>query len=125
MIITKSIGLTVIAAGLICGQETRVSASRIREHTRFLADDLMEGRGVGQPGGQLATEYLAHELALAGARPAGADGSYFQPVSLVGFETQPGSSLGAAAGGKQIDFRWGDEYVGQSGTQQPDETFET
>src|SRR5260370_1190195 len=106
MIMIKSIGLTVIAVSLALCQDTAVSARRIREHTRFLSSDLMEGRGVGQRGGQLATEYIASQLALAGAKPAGADGSYFQNVPLVGIEAQPNSTVRAAAGGKGIDFRW-------------------
>src|SRR6266404_6009144 len=102
MITAKSIGLTVIAISMLfisiaAGQDSAVSANRIREHTRFLASDLMEGRGVGQRGGQLATEYLASQLALAGARPAGGDGSYFQNVRLVGIETQPNSTLNATS----------------------------
>src|SRR2546425_1263061 len=123
----KSIGLTVIGASMAVGQDTAVSARRIREHTRFLASDWMEGRGVGQRGGQLATEYIASQLALAGARP-GADGSYFQTVPLVGIETQPDSTLRASsdgkAAGKGVDFRWGDDFTGQTGTQQPNQPFE-
>src|SRR5207247_1651800 len=125
---SKSIGLAVIAVSMALGQDTAVSARRIREHTRFLATDLMEGRGIGQRGGQLATEYIANQLALAGARPAGADGSYFQTVPLVGIETQPDSTLRASsddkAGGKGVDFRWGDDFTGQTGTQQPHQPFE-
>ncbi len=43
----------------------RHSAERIRAHNRFLASDLLEGRGVGQRGGDLATEYIATQFALA------------------------------------------------------------
>src|SRR6266702_7043649 len=113
----KSIGLTVIAASMAVGQDTAVSARRIREQTRFLASDLMEGRGVGQRGGQLATEYIANQLALAGAKPAGDDGTYFQKVPLVGVETQPESELNAAVWGKGISFKWGEEFVGVNHTQ--------
>ena len=70
-----------------------ISAERIREHTRFLASDLLEGRGVGQRGGDLATEYIATQFALAGAKPAGDNGTYFQKVPLVGIETQPDATL--------------------------------
>src|SRR5690349_6593420 len=121
MIITKSIGLAVIALpiafSIAAGQDSAVSARRIREQTRFLASDLMEGRGVGQRGGELATEYIASQLALAGAAPA-ADGSYFQNVRLVGIESQPDSTLSATARGKSLDFRWADDFIGQTGTQQ-------
>jgi len=65
-------------------QDGSISAERIREHTRFLSLDLLEGRGVGQRGGDIATEYIAAQFALAGAQPAGGNGSYFQKVPLVG-----------------------------------------
>jgi hypothetical protein len=51
----KSIGILVIGALPLLSQDGAISAQRIREHTRFLGSDLMEGRGVGQRGGQLAT----------------------------------------------------------------------
>ena len=120
----KSIGLAVLAVLLILAQEGGLSAERIREHTKFLSSDLMEGRGVGARGGQLATEYIASQLALAGAKPAGDNGTYFQNVPLVGVETQPNSTLGAAVWGKGVDFRFGDDFVGVNGTQRPDARFE-
>ncbi|MBS1859975.1 MAG: peptidase M28, partial [Acidobacteria bacterium] len=87
----KSIGLMVIVAAATSAQDGGISAQRIREHTRALSSDRMEGRGVGQRGGDLATEYLANQFALAGAKPAGENGTYFQKVPLVGVETQPES----------------------------------
>jgi hypothetical protein len=47
-----------------------IAGQRIRAHVKFLASDLLEGRGVGTRGGQLAEEYIAAQLAAAGARPA-------------------------------------------------------
>src|SRR5689334_6053480 len=113
-------GLIVfLLACAAAAQDTSISAQRIREHTRFLSNDLMEGRGVGQRGGQLATEYIATQLALAGAKPAGEGGTFFQKVPLVGIATESGSTLAASAGGKSVDFMWGDQFVGTSGTQRP------
>jgi len=121
----KSIGLLVIASyPLLLAQDTGLSAERIREHTRFLASDLLEGRGPGTRGGDLATEYIATQLALAGAKPVGDNGTYYQKVPLVGIETQADAALGAAVGGKGVDFRWGEDFVGYSQTQQPDTRFE-
>src|SRR2546430_8351992 len=102
----KSIGLLVIASCPLLAQDTGLSAERIREHTRFLASDLLEGRGPGTRGGDLATEYIATQLALAGAKPAGDNGTYFQKVPLVGLETRSGSTLTAAASGKTaVEFQ--------------------
>src|SRR2546422_5362309 len=42
-----------------------------RSHVRFLSSDLLEGRGVAVRGEGLATEYIATQFALFGAKPAG------------------------------------------------------
>src|ERR1035441_3960165 len=83
----KAFGMIVMAALPVLAQDGSISAERIREHTRFLSLDLLEGRGVGQRGGDIATEYIATQFALAGAQPAGDNGSYFQKVPLVVIET--------------------------------------
>src|SRR5579859_6468135 len=88
-----------------------ISGARIRAHVKFLSSDLMEGRGVGTRGEKLATDYIATEFALIGAKPAGDNGTYFQRVPMVGVETQPNATLTAAAGGKNASFRWLDDFV--------------
>src|SRR5437660_1334163 len=120
----KSIGLLMITSLALHSQESGISAERIRAHTRFLSSDLLEGRGVGTRGGQLASEYIATQLALAGAVGIGAGGSFYQPVPLVGIETQPGATLDATASGKSAGFRWSDDFVGSSQLQRPDASFE-
>ena len=122
-ITSKSIGLVIIAAALVFAQDG--GAGRIREHTRFLASDLLEGRGVGMRGGDLATEYIATQFALAGARPAGDSGTFFQKVPLVGLDPQPASQLSAVAGGKKVDFAWSDDFVGASLLQQTEASFDS
>jgi hypothetical protein len=105
-------------------QEGAISAQHLREHTRFLSSDLLEGRGVGTRGGDLATEYIATQLALAGAKPAGDGGTYFQKVPLVGVEPAPGATLSAAVWGKGLDFKWADDWIGTSPLERPDVRFE-
>jgi Zn-dependent M28 family amino/carboxypeptidase len=113
----------MIAAVAVSAQDGAISAERIRAHTKFLASDLLEGRGVGTRGGDLATEYIATQLALAGAKPA-ADGSYYQSVPLVGIETQPGTTFSVSAGGKTVDLKFGEDFVGSNQQQQPETSFE-
>src|SRR6266704_6244868 len=85
----------------LLAQAQTISGERIRAHVKFLSSDLLEGRGVGVRGGELATEYIATQFALAGAKPAGDNGTYFQRVPLVGVQTEPDATLSAvAAGGK-------------------------
>src|SRR5574337_1164688 len=61
-----------------------IDPEHIRAHVRFLADDLFEGRGTGQRGGDLAAKYIATQFALYGLKPAGDNGTYMQKVPLVG-----------------------------------------
>lgn len=104
--------LLVLASALAA--QDNLSGDRLRAHIRFLASDLLEGRGVGTRGGELTTAYIASQLALADAKPAGDNGTYFQKVELVGVEPQPDSKLGAAKDGKTADFAWATEFVGNT-----------
>src|ERR1700757_656086 len=105
----KSIGIMVIAAWALHPLAAQdISGGRIRAHVKFLSSDLLEGRGPGTRGDQLATEYIAAQFALAGLKPAGDRGTYFQQVPLIGIETQPSARLSA----KNTDFKWADEFVG-------------
>ena len=67
----------------------RFTAERIRAHVRFLSHDLLEGRGTGQRGGDIAAEYIATQFALYGLKPAGDNGTYMQKVPMVGVTTTP------------------------------------
>ncbi len=64
-----------------------IDPERLRAHVRFLADDLLEGRGTGQRGGDIAAIYIASQFAQYGLKPAGDDGSYLQKVNFVGVKT--------------------------------------
>src|SRR5450755_658799 len=66
-----------------------IDAERIRAHVRFLADDLLEGRGTGARGGDIAANYIAAQFALDGLKPAGDNGSYLQKVEFTGVHTLP------------------------------------
>jgi Zn-dependent M28 family amino/carboxypeptidase len=87
-----------------------VQEAPLRAHLSFLADDLLEGRGTGQRGGELTVRYLETQAAAIGLKPA-AGGSYRQKVELVGQKTQPGSKLRFDAGGKPIDAVFGRDVV--------------
>jgi len=48
----------------------------------YLAADDLEGRLAGSPGAACAGEFIARQFELLGLEPAGADGTFFQPVPL-------------------------------------------
>src|SRR6202007_2939997 len=71
----------------------KIDPERIRAHVRFLSHDLLEGRGTGQRGGDIAAEYIGTQFALDGLKPAGDNGTYMQKVPLVGVTTLPDTNL--------------------------------
>src|SRR5579862_1869896 len=84
---------------------TDISGERIRAHVKFLASDLLEGRGVGARGGDLASEYIATQFALDGLKPAGDNGTYFQKLTLSSIEPEGSQSLTATTSdGRAISF---------------------
>ena len=119
----KKFGLVLLVTALACAQ-TDISGERMRAHVKFLASDLLEGRGVGTRGGELATDYIASQFAIAGAKPAGENGTYFQRVPMVGVTTLPDASLSAVGANETVSFKWLDDFVGESQLQQPDDQFD-
>lgn len=77
----SSVGVVAVSAGL-AGCASDPLAGRFQSHVAYLASDQLGGRGVGSPGIQLAAEYIADELASAGALPGGERGSYYQAFSM-------------------------------------------
>ena len=76
----------------------KIDAERIRAHVRFLSHDLLEGRGTGQRGGDIAAEYIATQFALDGLKPAGDNGTYMQKVPMVGITLAPGDHIFVRSG---------------------------
>lgn len=98
-------------------------ADAIRAHTKFLSSDLLEGRGPGTRGDELATNYIAAQFEALGLTPAGDNGSYFQKVSLLGITTDPEKSSFSFAKVGAMQFR--DEIVGGNQSQLKDVTLDS
>jgi Zn-dependent M28 family amino/carboxypeptidase len=62
---------------------SEIDARSLTAHLRMLASDSFEGRAPATRGGQLASDYLATQLAVLGVEPAGDNGTYFQNVPIV------------------------------------------
>ena len=96
-----------------------INPEHIRWHVRFLAHDLLEGRGTGQRGGDLAAEYIATQFAEYGLKPAGEHGTYMQKVPLVGITTLPETKFTLIPKhGEAMNLKTLDEYVAYDQTQQ-------
>src|SRR5882757_6094444 len=132
------VGVTLIASGIASAQKAAkkdpisvrlpgaafaametINPEHIRWHVRYLSHDLLEGRGTGQRGGDIAAEYIATQFAEYGLKPAGDNGSYLQKVPLVGITTQPETQFTLAPKqGGAMHLKLLDEYVAFDQTQQ-------
>src|SRR5579871_4187127 len=97
-----------------------IDPSKISAHVRFLSLDLLEGRGPGTRGAELAAQYIATQFALAGLKPAGDNGTYFQPVPLFAVHTDEDKTKFAfvPAQGAPMDLAYGTQIVAKDETGQ-------
>ncbi|HET6854445.1 MAG TPA: M28 family peptidase [Pyrinomonadaceae bacterium] len=113
--------LTVLVFGGGVSQQragtSALNEATLKAHIRFLSDDLLEGRGTGARGGELAAKYIAAQLEALGAKGAGPNGSFFQPVSLVGVKADPGTTLTISGSAGSESFKFADEFVAFTGAQ--------
>ena len=117
--------LTIVVTALLFGNavsQQKSGASELNEatlkaHIKFLADDLLEGRGTGARGGEIAAKYIAAQLEAAGAKGAGENGSFFQPVSLVGVKADPATVLTISGASGNESFKFAADFVAFTGAQ--------
>jgi len=115
-----TIGITLSLLGSAVSQQRAPSAiteTTLKAHIKFLADDLLEGRGTGARGGEIAAKYIASQLEAVGAKGAGENGSFFQPVSLVGVKADPGTTLSISGASGNETFKFADDFVAFTGAQ--------
>lgn len=102
-----------------------IDAERLRAHVKTLSSDKFEGRGPGQPGGELATKYIADAFRSYGLQPAGDRGTFIQQVPLVGvtpvaaethFRFVPGAGSKTTA---PTDLTFGSDFVVNNQTHTP------
>ena len=90
----------------------QIRPEAIRAHMRFLADDLLEGRGTATRGQDLAAKYIAAEFEALGLEPAGANHTYYQPVPLRRIEIQSAqTSMALIRKGSEEKLEFGKDYV--------------
>jgi len=107
--------------GVAINAMQKIDPERIRAHVRFLSHDLLEGRGTGQRGGDIAAEYIATQFALDGLQPAGDNGTFLQKVPMVGVTPDPATTFSlVGSSGPAKDLKPLTEYVAYNEMQQPE-----
>ncbi len=72
-----------------------VTADDLRARVRYLASDELSGRMSTEPGGLLASAYVAREFQRIGLKPLGDGGDWFQGFEIAQVELQEGNRLEA------------------------------
>src|SRR5437868_3683523 len=102
------------------------SGDAMKAHDKFLASDLLEGRGPGTRGDDLAMQYIAAQFEAYGLQPAGDSGTYYQRVPLLGV-TMDASNTNLAftkEGGSTIGpLKHLDDFVATDQSQSPSSTI--
>jgi Zn-dependent M28 family amino/carboxypeptidase len=96
-----------------------IDAESIRRVVAEIADDRYGGRGPGSDGEALARAYLAAELASTGFTPGAANGSYEQPIELVGVAATAPPEWRFVRGGETVALERSTDFVAGSGVQAP------
>ncbi len=87
----QGLGLLICAiSSWLVGQQPSLSVSPkiLQAHVEFLSDDLLEGRGTGERGGELTVRYLETQSKLLGLQPFNGT-SYRQSVKIAGSKHSP------------------------------------
>ena len=88
-----------------------ISEASIHQHLSLLGSDLLEGRGTGTRGGELAATYIANELRKSGIKPAGDDNSYYQQIPMHGSKPLASSNFQFITPSRQIKLEIGKDYL--------------
>ena len=124
--VSRMVAFIIVVLGVLAGgsvvnadapdaTEVALSAIKpdaIRADMRFLADDLLEGRGTGTRGHLIAAHYVASQFEGMGLMPAGDSGSYFQEVPIRSSTVdEPSSSATLSFRGNAVTLKFREDYL--------------
>jgi Zn-dependent M28 family amino/carboxypeptidase len=95
----------------------QITRGALEAPIRFLASDALEGRGPATRGDTLARLYLASELQSLGYQPAGPNGSWEQPLDIVGVALKAPEIWSFTGKNGKADLKWYQDWIAGSGVQ--------
>ena len=101
-----------------------IPPSWIESHVRFLSDDLLEGRGVATRGDEIARLYIRTQFQAAGLQPAGTDGTWEQPVPILGLTAEVSEPLRATNGTDTIAFEPVTDFTAVAARPAPETSYD-
>ncbi len=109
----------VVPPALERAARTFITRGALEAPIRFLASDLLEGRGPGTRGDELARLYLQTQLEGMGFQPAFAEGAWQQPFDIVGLTGAFPKTWSFAGKAGKVDLGYRVDYIAVSGQQTP------
>jgi Peptidase family M28 len=113
-LLAAPLALSLVAAASpdVSGSFATIRPDALRAHVRFLASDLLEGRGTGTRGYDLAASYVASQFEAVGLEPGAADGSWRQSVAYRRGVPDPEHCRAVLMrGGAQLSLAPGDDFA--------------
>jgi Zn-dependent M28 family amino/carboxypeptidase len=94
-----------------------ITQDSLQAPIRYLADDLLEGRGPASRGDKLTQLYLATSLQELGFAPGAGNGRYIQPVPVVGITSEVPKTWDFQKGSTKLTLKYWDQFIATSGVQ--------
>ncbi len=101
-----------------------ITPDSLQAPIRYLADDLLEGRGPATRADKLTQLYLASTLQYLGLKPGAGNGSYIQPFDVNGITSGNPDTWTFQKGSQSQTFKYGDQFVAGSGVPQESSGFD-
>jgi Zn-dependent M28 family amino/carboxypeptidase len=110
---SRALAAGLVLSGLLAipaAGQPALDPAALAAHVRFLADDLLEGRGIGTRGGALAAAYQEAVFRAAGLQPGAGDG-FAQPVPMTAFLPDPEARITFERGGTRTILATGEDFA--------------
>lgn len=121
---TAAADVTSVPPAVEQAARTQITRAALEAPIRFLASDLLEGRGPGTRADQVARLYLQTRLEGMGFEPAFAHGEWQQSFDIVGIRTQLPRTWSFQGKNGRADLTLRDDYIGTSGLQSENVSIE-
>ncbi|MFQ5351028.1 MAG: M28 family peptidase [Thermoanaerobaculia bacterium] len=106
------------AAALAAAVEQSIDGELLRSHVAALSDDALAGRGPASEGDAAARAYLVEQMTALGLEPGAADGSWEQPMQIVGITSKAPTEWPFLGGRRGLVLSWWDDFIAASGVQE-------
>ncbi len=92
----------------------------LKSHVQFLSADSMRGREAGTRDFDIAADYVSTQFQSMGLKPGGANGGWFQPVSLVSYRPLRDGTMSLMQGKTPIPMAYGKDFLSSAVPSSPE-----